>query len=243
MAKLNQIIAVVNGKKTETQKALTEVYRKCEKSELFSGLSRSYTPKNEEGEQLPPEGKKLQYSVGEAVKDFTSSLSGLFDIVFTQEVANTRAKSDIIVDGVTLVKDVPVSYLLFLEKQLVDINTFVSKLPTLDPSETWSFDENQDAYVSVPSFSNRTQKTLMHKVVYEATPEHPAQVQTWNEDIVVGQWKTIKFSGSMPAKQKKDMVEKVKKLQDAVKFAREQANLVDVSNENISEKIANYLFA
>lgn len=89
MAKLNQIIAVVNGKKNETQKDLTEVYRKSGTPELFAGLSRIYAPKEDGGEVLPSEGKKVQYTVKEAVDDFGKALSGLLDVVATQETANT----------------------------------------------------------------------------------------------------------------------------------------------------------
>ena len=37
------------------------------------------------------------------------------------------AKADLVVDGVTLAKDLPVTYLLFLEKQLTELKAFVSK--------------------------------------------------------------------------------------------------------------------
>ena len=57
MAKLNQIVAVVNGKKTETQKELTSIYRKCDSATLFSGLTRVYTPLNEDGEGPTPKFK------------------------------------------------------------------------------------------------------------------------------------------------------------------------------------------
>jgi len=39
---------------------------------------------------------------------------------------------------------VPATYLLFLEKQLTDLHTLVSKLPVLDASETWVFDQAAD---------------------------------------------------------------------------------------------------
>jgi hypothetical protein len=32
----------------------------------------------------------------------------------------------------------------------------------------------------------------------EATEKHPAQVEVYHEDVVVGQWKTVKFSGALP---------------------------------------------
>ena len=43
MAKLNQIIALVNGTKARTQKTITEVYHKLQKKELVTGISRLFS--------------------------------------------------------------------------------------------------------------------------------------------------------------------------------------------------------
>lgn len=241
MPKLNQIIAVVNGKKTEAQKALTEIYRKCGAQELFNGLTRTYKPKDEEGETYPDESKPVIYTTEQAVVDFKEIMSGLMDVIATQDYNNGDAKADIVVDGEKVLEQVPVTYLLFLEKQLTDLHTFVSKLPVLDVAESWTYDENKDVYVSGVVKTNKTKKILQHKVLYEATKEHPANIQTWNEDIVVGEWSTTKLSGAISTKDRKKLVERVKKLQDAVKFARETANSMEVENVTVGDKIFNYL--
>ena len=243
MTKLNQIVAVVNGKKTEAQKALTEIYRKCSLNDLFSGLSRTYRPKNDGDEVLPPEGRMVQYNVTEALKEFKESLGGLLDVVATQDFANGEARADVVVDSKVVLSDVPVTYLLFLEKQLVDLHTFVSKLPVLDSGEKWEFDPNQDHYTSATSTTNRTKKVLQHKILVEATDKHPAQVEKWQEDITVGYWDITKFSGAMPVKEKKELVSKVKQLQDAVKFARETANQLEIKQVKVADKLFDYLFA
>lgn len=243
MVKLNQIVAVVNGKKTEAQKALTEVHRKCGQAELFNGINRTYKPLNDDGETFPDENKEVQYSTEQALLDCKEILTGLFDVVATQDYANGSAVADITVDGKIILQNVPVTYLLFLEKQLVDVNTFVSKLPVLDPAETWDKDQNKDVFVSKSYETNKTKKTLQHKVLYEATKEHPANVEKWTEDVVVGRYATKKFSGAMPARERKLMLEKVRKLQDAVKFARETANSLEIQQIKIGDNIFNYLLS
>ena len=61
--KLNQVIAVVSGQKSEAEKALTEVYHAFQKGELFTGLARTYTPRNaDDGDAKPPERKAAQAS-------------------------------------------------------------------------------------------------------------------------------------------------------------------------------------
>ena len=67
MPKLNQIIAVLSGRKSQSQKDITEVYKKLQKDALFDGISRVYQPVDEEGEALPPERKNVQYSARQAI--------------------------------------------------------------------------------------------------------------------------------------------------------------------------------
>ena len=138
-AKLNQIIAIEKGVKSTSFQELTEAHHLLQKPSLLAGLSRTYQPKDEEGEQFPPEFTRVQASAETVIKDTAKILTKLFDVTAAKDWANCQARADIVVDGRTLAADVPATYLLFLEKQLVDMHTFIRKLPTLDPSETWTF--------------------------------------------------------------------------------------------------------
>lgn len=241
MGMLNQIIAVCGGKKTATQKALTELYHKLQKPDLMSGIARTYRPKDEEGDQLPPERKQVQFKVGDALSLAAKAWTELFDVVATQDQANCDAKADVVCEGLIL-GGVPVTHLLFLEKQLVDIHAFVEKIPTLDPGEEWVLNESAGCYATVPADTVRTKKVPRAFVKAEATDKHPAQVDVFSEDVMVGYWTTIKLSGAIPESHKSIMLERVRKLQDAVKAAREQANSVPVSNVTEGAKIFEYLF-
>lgn len=242
MTKLNQIIAVANGKKTGSQKSLTDIYQKLSKTELFSGISRVYHPDDDGGETLPSETKLLQMKSSDAIGEAKRALTELFDVTLTQDFANTQAKADVIVDGEVVLSNVPVTYLLFLEKQITDIGTFVSKLPTLDPAEQWVFDSNTDSYRTNPTVSNRTKKVLRNHVKAEATDKHPAQVEVYSEDVKVGEWSTVKFSGAIPAKEKNEISSRISRLSDAVKFARETANNLDVERQTAGEAVLEYIF-
>jgi len=242
MPKLNQIIAITPGKKSAAQKAITEVHHKLQKETLLDGISRTYKPKDDEGEQFPAEKKQVQLKVKDAVRSVAADLTELFDLVATQDYANCLAKANVVVDGKMMLKDVPVTHLLFLEKQLVDIHTFVEKLPTLDPAEHWEYNQQADAYASDPYQTTKTKKVLKNHVKAEATKEHPAQVETYTEDVLVGYWTTIKFSGAIPAKEKNELLERVKKLQEAVKFAREEANSMTVEQQKEGGSVFKYLF-
>lgn len=242
MPKLNQVIAVLSGKKNRGQKEITEVYKKIQKSALFEGLSRTYQPLDEEGETQPPEKKSVQYSCHQALRDARAALAEMFDVAATQDWANCVAKSDVVVDGRVLLNQVPVTYLLFLEKQLADLQTFVQTLPTLDTGEHWTWDSNADCYASEQFFTNRTKKVPRSHVLYEATKEHPAQVELVTEDVKVGEWRTIKFSGALAAQAKNEILSRIRTLQDSVKFAREEANNLEVQDVKTADSVFEYLF-
>ena len=242
MAKLNQIIAIEKGIKNQSFQDLTTAHHALQKTTLLSGISRTYQPKDEEGERLPSESTQVQANAEQIIRDTTAVLTRLFDVTATKDWANTHARADVVVDGQVLLVKVPATYLLFLEKQLVDLHTFVKKLPVLDPAETWDFDDFANCFATVPSQTIRTKKVLRNHVKAEATDKHPAQVDVYSEDVVVGYWKTIKFSGAIPAKRVHELLERVEKLQQAVKFAREEANSVEVEDHKIGLKFFHYLF-
>lgn len=242
MTKLNQIVAVVNGKKTQTKKELTDLYKKIQKPELFNGLVRTYRPLDEEGDTLPPEKTMVRSNVPECIKSAKHIFEDLIDLVYTQDTANSKAAGDLVVDGNILVEKVPVTHLMFLEKQLIDLKTFVDSLPVLDDAYTWTLDENKGTYVSEPEVKNRDTKSIEHRVVYEATEQHPAQVAEVAITKKVGEFTTIKTSGAIGVSQKREWLEKVEKLQEAVKFAREQANGLDVDQKKIANELLGYVF-
>ncbi len=241
MAKLNQIIAVEKGVKSRSFQELTEAHHALQKPTLLSGISRTYRPKDEEGETLPPESTKVQIKSEDVLRQTASILTRLFDVTASKDWANCVAKASVMIEGRTILSDVPITYLLFLEKQLTDIHTFVKKLPVLDASESWVFDASADCWATEPVQTLRTKKIPRNHVKAEATEKHPAQVEVYYEDVTVGFWRTLKFSGAMPAKRVNELLERVEKLQAAVKFAREEANGVEISEQKIGERFFEYL--
>jgi len=242
MPKLNQIVAVVAGKKTRVEKELGELNKAIQKGDLFHGLSRQYQPVEENGEQLPAESKYPQKHIGEILKEARTIWTEIMDAVATQEWGNTAAKSDVVVDGETILKAVPVTVLLYLEKQLNDLNTFVGNLPTLDPSERWTHNGQTGEYVTEPTKTIRTKKVQKPIVLYDATKEHPAQTQLVTEDITAGHWTTTKFASVLSATEKRSMQDRIHKLQEAVKIAREEANSAEVKQMHIAGQVLNYVF-
>jgi hypothetical protein len=152
------------------------------------------------------------------------------------------ARADVVVDGRVLVKDAPATFLLFLEKQLSDLSTFVGKMAELDPAEDWSPDPSTGLYKTAPTQIHRTKKVQRALVLYPATEEHPAQTQLITEDVVSGYWTTVKMSGALPQPKKRELLQRIEKLSNAVKTAREQANAVDAPEKKLGQEVLSYLF-
>jgi hypothetical protein len=242
MAKLNQIIAVEKGVKSRSFAELTASHHTLQKQAALSGISRTYQPKDEEGERLPPESTRVQVKAEEVIRETSRILTKLFDVTATKDWANCTARADVVVDGRTILAEVPVTYLLFLEKQLVDLHTFIRKLPVLDAAESWSYDSSADCFATEPVQTLRTRKVPRNHVKAEATEKHPAQVEVYHEDVTVGYWRTVKFSGALPASRVNELIDRVEKLQAAVKFAREDANGTEVEDRKVGERVLGYLF-
>ncbi len=245
--KLCQVIALVGGRKMAIQKLLTGVLRewerKGEKSDVspFTGISRTYQPKTEDGERLPSEQRLVQLKVSQGIKKVQRELWEFWDLVATQEMSNTTAFGDIECGSVQVTR-VPVSVLLFLEKQLTDLATLVSKVPTLPVDKQWTWDPNKECYVAEAEESVRTKKMQKPLVLYPATPEHPAQTQLIVEDETVGRWTTIHLSGAIPASEQTAILERIERLKDAVKVAREQANSTEIVPKEVGGVLLNYIF-
>ena len=184
----------------------------------------------------------MQVRAEDILRDTAASLTRLFDVTATKDHANCTARADVVVDGRPLLTDVPVTYLLFLEKQLTDLHTFVKKLPTLDPADTWEFDENVGFYATDPVETVRTKKVPRVLVKAAATEKHPAQTEVYYEDVPVGYWRTVKFSGALPATRVVELLGRIERLQQAVKVAREEANNAEVTQEKLGDRVFAYLF-
>jgi hypothetical protein len=240
--KLNQVIAIANGEKSKTQKTITKVYQNLKKETLFEGITKRYTPKFEDGEIYPNEDKQVQQTVEKLIGVVKKSMSEMFNVVATQDVGNCDAGASIVVDEVIVAEDVPVTHLLFLEKQMIDIRTLVESLPVLDPADKWSHSPESFCYKSEAKDNFRTKKIPKNHVVSEATKEHPAQVQVFTEDVIEGTWTTVKFSGNIPQTEKNDILERIDKMIKAIKIAREEGNSIEVERSEIGSNVLDYIF-
>jgi hypothetical protein len=242
MTLLNQVLAVEDSVKSTAERGLTTAHHAAQKDALFGGISRTYRPKDDDGDKLPPESTKVQQDVENILTLVAASQTPLFDLILTKDTGNTLARATVAIDGVTLLDNVPVVYLLFLEAQLVHLQTFVKKLPVLDPSEDWSRDGASGHWVNEESETVRTKKVPKSFVKYDATQQHPAQVEVFHEDVILGYWATKKFSGKLTQERQNELLQRVDRLTKAIKAARAKANSTEVEQQAVGREFFNYLF-
>jgi len=231
MSKLNALVALSVGLKGRTQTEITQLHRKMSHVPGMTGLSRVYRSRDEEGEQLPSETKIVQNRASELLTEALETWKDCWEVVLTQDIANTKACADIIVHEVVLVADVPITTMLWLTKQLDDLHTFVENIPVLDPSQKWEFSKGQNCYATEPNETIRSKKVPCNHVLVAATDKHPAQVQVYQEDVTVGYWSKTDYSGHMTPGIKADLLHRVELVQDAVKEAKEVANGIEVAKQ------------
>ena len=159
------------------------------------------------------------------------------------EWSNLTAAADVVVNGNVLMDQAPVTFLLLLEKRLVEYRNLIETFPVLDEAQDWNKDPNSDLFRTEKLSSHKTRKVEEDVIIVPATENHPAQWRTRSTDIVVGYWDTVRLSGAMPVPQKKALLERINTLIRAVKMARAEANAGDAVEKQVGDAIFGYLFS
>ena len=243
MTFLHEMLAAVKGANSARQTAVTDANHLLQRTQPFGGLRRSYTPKEEGGQQFPDENQILQARVYEVISTIMSPWARHLDTQATIDAANQSATANVEIDGTVIVADVPIPHLLFLEKQAADLVALVEKLPVLDPNEAWTYDPNLLAWTTEPVETTKTRKESKQIVVIPPTDRHPGQWTEATSDVIAGTWSTQKLSGAIPFDVKQALRGRVRKLQDAVKAARQRANVYAVTPVAEGAELLNYVFA
>lgn len=241
--RLHALLAVEPDLKGQAEAITAETIATfTKKADHFHSISRTYQPVDENGETLPPENKEMVTTV-RAKLDYTEkSMIRYLDALYQKEMTNTVAKADLVVDGITIAKDVPATELLNLENRFKHIREIYRSIPTLDPGYSWDKDlDYANVYKAAPQITVRTTKVQEPLVLYPATDKHPAQVNLVTKDVLQGRWTAINRSGKLAPIEKSELIERVEKLLEAIKTARCKANDVVANTDTIGAKLFAYI--
>lgn len=242
MGKLHEVLAVEQDLKGQAQRAMSQVKGTFGSPERFLGQVRVYEALEEGGDQFPREEKELATTVDEQLGVLRDVFGRYLDATIQKEVTNQITHADVVIGGTILFPDLPATALLNLEARLAEIRDVFRAIPTNDPTEKWYWDEDGECWKSATKIQYRTAKRMGSYVAYEATPEHPAQVEVYNEDVRVGTWATTVKSGMIHSSQKRLYLERIEALMLAVKQARQRANDVEVEPVHM-DKVFGFIFS
>lgn len=256
-ARLSQILGLRAGAQQRSHEALTALYHRVEQPGRYLGQRREYVPdavseeqaqgQSDQSKQKPPEHKKVEQNAADMLEQMAGTVTRFYDLQLTMDEADTRARADVVIttsDGTerTLLRDVPVTTLMFLEKRLkTDIETFIRKLPTLDPSRDWHESGTPGVYQTEPTETISTTKTKRWAETSPATKEHKAQVIVWDDDVRAGVWRSTLLSGALPPERLGQVLERLYQLRDAVSAARERANQVEVEDRRMGDALMDFI--
>jgi len=238
---LHQLLAVENDRKKQADNIIAET---CEtfskKHEHFDGIIKIYNSFDEADQKIPPETKEIVTTVKQKLDYSQQAIVKGIDAQISKEETNSSGtvKAELKIDNVTF-GDLSATSLLALESFLVKIRAVYKVIPTLDPTKKWILKDG--VYETENEIKYRTEKKIEKIVKYEATKEHPAQVDLLNIDKQVGEYLTTYKSGKISTVQKSKLLEKIDSLIDAVKSARSKANESEVKNVKIGDKIFKYI--
>ena len=183
-------------------------------------------------------------TVQEKLHGIVQSFSRYWDCRIQKEVGNQMATADVVIDGKSVFVDVPVTFLLNMEQELTQIRKVYTSIPTLKPGVEWKEDgaKGRGIYKSVHNTeTSKTEKSVQHRVMVQATEHFPAQVEKWSEDRPIGKYITENWSGMLSEAQKSIYISRVDRLIKAFKQARQRANCTETMLRSIGIEVFNYI--
>lgn len=230
--KLHELLAVEGSLKGQSEKTRADLLQTFDKKRnLFAEKRVTFKSLDEGAEPVVEEQLDLQSTVNRELAWLTGIWAKSLDVSAHVAMANTIAKADVVLDDGTLIlKDVPATALLELEKRLMEVHNVVEKIPTLDPAKAFQpdADRGKDVYKARDDTKTRTKKKSVPLVLAAATDKHPAQVQLTTEDVPTGTIVTQEWSSLITPHAKAEMLDRCERMHRAIKSARARANSVDV---------------
>lgn len=245
---LHEILAVLADKEGTAKKVREEaIVTFNKKANHFQGYKKTLEMFNDERkkeESGAEENKPLVTTVIDKLEYVGESQIRHWDLALQQEATNQEAVADLTVDNKLIAEKLPATFLLGMESKLKSLRAVFDSIPTLDPSVEWKKDESLGKGVyraATPIKAHKQERKKAHQVIVPATDHHPAQVETWDENVVVGAYNTETWSALISPGEKSDYLERIDTLIQAVKQARQRANATKIVEKNIGKELFKYI--
>lgn len=249
MGKLYEVLAVEGDAQGRAVKLVAETKATLSNKEnLFKGHIRNLRLFDQNAERMTEIDTiqkkdkteiKVESTVPDSMNYLGCILSDYWDVMYQKEATNQVAKADIVMDGVTLLKDVPVTFLLCMENRLKDLRPVLEAIPTLAPGVQWKLDEGYGRFIyTSPEITDmKTKEDTEYRIIVQPTDKHPAQVVPVKTQFNIGAFTRTDWSGMISSAEKARLLEQFDKLAKAIKEARQRANAVDVITTKVGDTL------
>lgn len=245
--RLHELLAIEKNQQTQLNTLLSDTQGKFSRDHYFKGWVKSLkmiqdSPENDVIEKAGSETKDVITTVEETLGYLFDHWSRYEDTQIRKNVTNQKATANLPI-GDVMIDDVPVDELMGLETRLTKIRDIFQQIPTLDASREWQKSTVREGVwiASRPDVTTKTERVITPVVLYEATKEHPAQIEKINKDEVVGTFTTVSFSGAITSLQKANALKRIDDLISEVKKSRMRANTKEVVTTTIGSILTKYL--
>jgi len=243
---LHEIIAVEKDVHSQIQSIMNESIKIFKEPKNFISFHKTYEPYLDDTTLYPDERLEMKTNVLDRINYTFKYIINYYDIAAKKEATNCMAKADLIVDGETIIENLPATLLLTLEKEFKQLLVVWKTLPTLPAQSEWETDPNAKKGVvrlKHPHKRIRTKRVPDIITLAPATKEHPAQVTQGEKEINEGIWTQNEWCGSVSSAYKARMLENIELLIRGAKKARMRANKQEVSHLKIGKLIKNFIIS
>lgn len=244
---LHHLLAIERQTRNTAETILGETVDLFNKGSQLSGETKEYFPKDEDGKPLPRVDKEVVTTVPDRLAWTWKHFSKLLDFEYRRDAANLKAIASLNFGPEALTSnsaqcDAPATFLLALEKHIEKLIALYNRIPTLDMAKRWTPASREGVFQHGPIKTYRTEKKTVPVVLVAPTDKHPAQVKAETEDVPVGHFDHIVFSGAVHPKDKARWIGKLDELRARVKQARMEANRQEIGAEiKIGEMIRQFV--
>lgn len=251
MSKVHELIAVsadVKGQATKVSSELMSTFQ--HKPHLFRAKTTTFRSKEENIAPNIESKTDIQSTLVKELDWVSTFLAKAIDSGFQIDRGNAQAVADLIIEDengkiAIDVKGVHATQLLQLEKHLAAVRDLALTIPTLDPAQGFEKDSATGYYKARDVVKERTKKIKKPLLLAPATDKHPAQVQVFDADEVVGTILEQEWSALTTPALKSKTLARIDNMIQAVKRARAKANNLDIdpNTHKIGKQLLTYAFA
>lgn len=245
--KLHELLATEKTLQTQFTTLIQDTLNKFGKEHFFKGWVKKLSmlkdgPENDAIEKAGTDNRDVVTTVPETLDYLFDHWASYEDSQMRKNCTNQKAVASITI-GTTVIDNIPVDELMGLENRLVKIRDIFQAIPTLDASREWTPSTVRKGVwrTAEADVTTKTEKVVTPVILYEATPQHPAQIEKVSKDEIVGTFTTVGFSGAATSLQKANILKRIDDLIVEVKKARMRANTREVADVSIGKLLSNYL--